>query len=78
MNMSYCRFRNTVADFIDCVNNLRTLDPNDNSLYTREERLARKRLIRAAADLLAELGVEDVYDDIAIEAACAALDVEPC
>lgn len=57
-NMSYCRFQNTALDLRDCVNNLRSLDPNDISMNTTDERNARERIIEMAADLLEEIGVE--------------------
>ena len=57
-NMSYCRFQNTEADFRDCVRNLRTLNPEDHSYNTEQERDARARLIEMAVDLLQELGLD--------------------
>ena len=63
-NMSYCRFRNTLSNFLDCSENLYSLGKND-----KEEIEARTNLIRQAADLLVELGVnidpEEVNDAIA-------------
>ena len=40
MNMSYCRFRNTLDDLNDCYNHLDDTGMND------EEMLARTKLIR--------------------------------
>ena len=76
-NMSYCRFQNTAPDFTDCVDNLRSLRPTDRSANTEVEREARAELIRAAANLLAELGIENPEDSHAIVAAIDALDLEP-
>jgi uncharacterized protein YjiS (DUF1127 family) len=76
-NMSYCRFSNTAIDFRDCLENLRTLDPSDQHQNTREERRNRARLIEMAAQLLAEIGIEDLSDDAAIRAAIYELDHEP-
>jgi protease II len=63
-NMSYCRFRNTFSDFLDCCANLYSLGKNDE-----KEIQARDNLIRYAADMLVELGVnidpEEVNDAIA-------------
>lgn len=45
-NMSYCRFRNTLEDFIDCVENL-----EDHEL-SEEEALARYRMIKSIVCLV--------------------------
>lgn len=73
-NMSYCRFQNTAEDFADCVNNLRSLDPADRSSNTSDERDARRRIIELAADLMAELGVEDPSDIWALSSIISDLD----
>jgi len=62
MNMSYCRFQNTASDFRDCLENLRSLDPEDQSYNTMDERRSRAQLIMDAAILMQELGVDDVWD----------------
>ncbi len=77
MNMSYCRFQNTYPDFQDCLENLRTLDPLDHSYNTMEERWARRNLIMAAAEMLAELGIEDVCDTHALMRCIEELNQEP-
>lgn len=77
MNMSYCRFLNTRIDFQDCIEHLRSLDPNDRHPNTDEERRARAHLIAMAADLLAELGIDDPTDAHAIAGAISELDAEP-
>ena len=63
-NMSYCRFRNTLINFLDCSENLYSLGKND-----KEEIEARTNLICQAAIMLVELGVDVDLDgvDIAIE-----------
>ena len=63
-NMSYCRFRNTLSNFLDCSENLYSLGKND-----KEEIEARTNLIRQGALMLVELGVDIDLDgvDIAIE-----------
>ena len=38
MNMSYCRFENTVNDMIDCINNMEI----DESASTYEKRARKK------------------------------------
>ncbi len=77
MNMSYCRFANTATDLSDCVENLRSLDPEDQSPNAIEEREARARIIRLAADLLCEIGIDDPADSHGIDAAIECLDHEP-
>lgn len=77
MNMSYCRFQNTVTDFRDCLENLRSLDPEDRDHNTANERRARRELILDAATMMQELGVDDVYDTHALLQLVDALDQEP-
>jgi hypothetical protein len=76
-NMSYCRFQNTANDLRDCVQNLRTLDPEDRSFNTDEERRARRDIIEMAAQLITELGIDDPADGWEVERAVDALDAEP-
>lgn len=45
-NMSYCRFENTVPDFVDCADAL-----------TEREARHRRTLINACADMFDTLGV---------------------
>ena len=77
MNMSYCRFQNTASDFRDCLENLRSLEPEDRDHNTANERRARRELILDAAYLLQALGVDDVDDTHAILRLVDALDQEP-
>ena len=76
-NMSYCRFQNTASDFSDCVAHIRSLDPSDTSFNATEERRSRARMIRMAADLLEELGIE-VGDYREVDEAIAELDADYC
>ena len=77
MNMSYCRFQNTATDFRDCLENLRSLEPEDRDHNTTNERRARRELILNAATLMQELGVDDVFDTHALLRLVDALDKEP-
>ena len=77
MNMSYCRFQNTASDFQDCLDNLRSLDPEDRSPNTIDERRARRHLIMNAALLMQELDIDDAWDTHDIERKMDALDREP-
>ncbi len=52
MNMSYCRFRNTVEDLRDCLEHINT--PLD-SIADRAEREAREELIGIIASFVEEL-----------------------
>ena len=51
-NMSYCRFQNTQQDFADCLEHIK-----DSGLSDDEKR-ARVRLVRAAMEMLQELGLD--------------------
>ena len=77
MNMSYCRFQNTASDFRDCLENLRSLEPEDRDHNTANERQARRVLILDAATMMQELGVDDVWDTHALLRLVDALDREP-
>lgn len=77
MNMSYCRFQNTASDFRDCLENLRSLDPEDKHPNTDDERRARRNIILNAALLLQNVGVDDLYDIHEIGRLIDALDQEP-
>lgn len=46
MNMSYCRFYNTLADLKDCYYNI-----EDVSEMSYEEKQARKQLIQICCDI---------------------------
>lgn len=41
-NMSYCRFQNTLPDFIDCYEAMDEIGLDDNSISKEEEEAARK------------------------------------
>ena len=59
MNMSYCRFENTVNDMIDCINNMEI--STDASEY---EKRARKRFVELCAQVVEEYGDElEEYDE---------------
>ena len=77
MNMSYCRFQNTASDFRDCLENLRSLEPEDRDHNTANERRARRELIMDAATMMQELGVDDVWDTHTLLRLVEALDQEP-
>jgi len=51
-NMSYCRFRNTLADLRDCYDNL------DEDVRSDEESGARRRLIELCCGIFDEFGHE--------------------
>lgn len=65
-NMSYCRFQNTAADLLDCVEHLHSLPPRDYDphgtggpgINTEQEIETRGRIVRYAAQILEDLGVE--------------------
>ena len=47
MNMSYCRFRNTLNDLQDCYDNMEEVLEE----YSDEEVLARERLVRLCEEI---------------------------
>lgn len=53
MNMSYCRFQNTLPDLRDCYNNM-----DDGDLSPEEEK-ARKQLIEICRLIVEEYGDEE-------------------
>ena len=56
-NMSYCRFRNTLADFKDCKNALEELMYEESEdVISDEEADAAEEMVRIAFGLLDELG----------------------
>ena len=63
MNMPYCRFQNTASDLRDCYAHLATLNPADQSFNEDRERESRRDLILTCAQILQELGVDDVFDE---------------
>lgn len=62
-NMSYCRFQNTASDLRDCFEHLTSLNPADRSFNEERERESRRDLILTCAQILQEMGVEDVFDE---------------
>lgn len=52
-NMSYCRFRNTVADLRDCLEHL-----DDTEGLSEGEAKARLRLINVCVDIALDYGAE--------------------
>ena len=65
MNMSYCRFYNTLQDLKDCYRNI-----EDVSDMSEEEKQARRKLIQLCCDIaedsdyLLELENEDDENDV--------------
>ena len=59
MNMSYCRFENTVNDMIDCINNM------DISEFASEyEKQARKTFVKLCARVAEQYREElEEYDE---------------
>lgn len=55
-NMSYCRFRNTLYDFNDCISNLEDKD------ITIEEHEARYRLLKGCLDIVKTYHLEEELD----------------
>jgi len=62
-NMSYCRFRNTVLDLRDCLDNLKS---NLSVEHDREEFDARAELIEVCRELV-EVAEETDFDTVYCE-----------
>lgn len=64
-NMSYCRFRNTLTDLLDCEDYLL-----DNDDVSEEEARARSNLIMAAARItkhFTDVNLEEVKQEAELE-----------
>jgi len=57
-NMSYCRFRNTLADLQDCYESM-----GDPSQLTEEEQRAAERLVKLCQRIVADFGEVDEDDE---------------
>lgn len=55
-NMSYCRFRNTLNDFRDCVNVLQDIEYENEVDISDEEARAAESLMQLAFGIVDELG----------------------
>jgi hypothetical protein len=61
-NMSYCRFRNTLSDYSDCVNALEHyMYDGEDDVTSDEELKAARQLLEMSFNILDELGV--IKDD---------------
>lgn len=56
-NMSYCKFRNTLSDMYDC------LDDMDSELLLPEEARARKRLIELCREIVEQYGQQQEEEE---------------
>lgn len=57
-NMSYCRFRNTLVDYRDCVNALEHyMTDGEDDVTSDEELRAAKSLLELSFNILDEIGV---------------------
>ena len=56
MNMSYCRFQNTLCDLRDCANNLDNVSSDD-------EKKARKQMIALMVEMLESVGYTVEHED---------------
>lgn len=58
MNMSYCRFENTVNDMIDCIDNMEL-----SELASAYEKRARKEFVELCVQVAKEYGDELEEED---------------
>jgi hypothetical protein len=61
-NMSYCRFRNTLEDLRDCWDNLYDI------IDSKEEQIARNKLIILCANIASEWSEDDLEEGEADDA----------
>ena len=69
-NMSYCRFRNTLEDFRDCVDALQHFEYSDedaDETLSDEEARAAESLMELAFDIVDELGFVTQYGEFNYE-----------
>lgn len=65
-NMSYCRFRNTRSDLLDCIDTL-----NDEEELSVEEASAARKMLRDILDFCLDHEIIENYDENAIlDAVC--------
>ena len=60
MNMSYCRFHNTLIDLKDCYYNMEDED------LSEEEKEAKEKLIKLCCDIAQDYGNEDYLISIGL------------
>lgn len=53
MNMSYCRFENTVNDMIDCIENM-----DITEMASKQEKEARKKFVELCVEVVENYGHE--------------------
>lgn len=60
-NMSYCRFRNTLADLNDCESALNAfINDDENTIESAEERRKAKQLIELCSYIAENYTAEDI------------------
>ena len=77
MNMSYCRWHNTLTDLRDCAGDLeeRMSDHEASEPLSADERRAMIQVLELAAEMLGQVGVS-VEGDVATELQSALKDVK--
>lgn len=63
MNMSYCRFRNTLQDFRDCMDAIEMMNENpfdEESNLSHEEEAAMYDLYQAAMEFVQAYDIDDL------------------
>lgn len=71
--MSYCRFRNTYNDVLDCIDHIDEV-ADEYEPISKEEHQARLSLIQACADVLEKLNVD--YNEEELSDAMKRLDID--
>lgn len=74
-NMSYCRFENTLADFLDCVNEFNDMINGESKPLKGSERKSALTLLKEAVELISSVAeysnieLNDLLDDTKLETA---------
>ena len=55
MNMSYCRFQNTLTDLKDCLNEMYNADTIKDMELSKEEKFAMLTMYRYCEDFMSEV-----------------------
>lgn len=84
VNMSYCRYQNTLGDLVDCADQIESLlvsDPTTTPITNNDERCARVELIEQCFEIVAlfvDAGVEEDHHDLRRAIEQAILNAEQC
>lgn len=61
-NMSYCRFRNTRLDVLDCLGVIGLIQEGDESKLSEDETNAGEDMFKSILSFCLDMGIIDEYD----------------